>query len=189
MWYVHFFTSLYIHKSLPKSHFLSPRGLYTLPHFSTVGYYRYTACLVMSCPVFRYVLISCMKSILHFGLMRLEEFAEDDNNNNHNNNNNNYDDNETTRGTSALHHQQQHHQQYDDTSSFFASLMTLLRYSTHLALVTGVTVMSVKFWTAIYHVSGNMSSITVVYLLVYSLFPSLTPTYYPSLPSYLLIYL
>ena len=34
------------------------------------------------------------------------------------------------------------------------SIITLLRYSSHLVFVTGIAVMSAKFWTIIYYVSG-----------------------------------
>ena len=81
--------------------------------------------LTTYCNTSRYVLVSAMKSILHFGLMRLEDLTEEDNQDNH--------PSHEIGGT---------------------SIITVLRYSSHLVFVTGIAVMSAKFWTIIYYVSG-----------------------------------
>ena len=100
----------------------------------------------------RYVLISGMKSIMHFGLMRLEDLADEDNHDQHN------------RGALVVH----------DTSS----IVTLLRYSSHLVLITGVAVMSAKFWTNIFHVSGRpFGQCTLTLILPLTLTLDYTPHY------------
>ena len=82
-----------------------------------------------------------MKSVLHFGLMRLEELTEEDNNHDHTH--------ESSMIASLLHH--------TSTSTSTYTIITLLRYSSHLVFVTGIAVMSAKFWTTIYYVSGMIS--------------------------------
>ena len=91
--------------------------------------------LLMQHSTIRYVLIVAMKCIMHFGLIRLEEFAEEDNHHDHHSH---------EQGAAAL----------QDTS-----LITLLRYSSHLVFIAGIAVMSAKFWITIYNVSGDNNMI------------------------------
>ena len=131
-----------------------------------------------------YVLTSCVKSILHFGVMRLEELADEDDSNNITtitHNNNNYSNNTST--TTSINNHNHNHIVSATSILHDTKIITLLRYSSHLALVTGYVVMSAKFWSAIYYVSGMPIGSTIHARLYIPLILCSPPVHTSLLPS------